>query len=481
MRTRWKSLTSVAATAVLTVTAAGVAPHVIQARTAAPVASHRPAPAIDRIHAEYLDHGPDAPVMVVAHRGYWRGAPENSVRAIDLAVGKGAEVVEIDVQRTKDGELVLMHDTTVDRTTSGTGRVADLTLDQIKALRMRAGLGGAQAAFTDERVPTLTEALAVVKGRAMLNLDKGWAFRDQEYDLLAGAGMLDHAIFKSSAPVPEVEAFLDRDRRILYSHVVDDANAASVGAFTGPGPQSYELVFDRLTDAQIQPAATARAKSLGRVWVNTMWYGLAAGYTDEGALIDPVRGWASVTDRHGASMIQTDNQVQLLDWLETRRRHGRDAAWPVVPAGTAIVEAEDYSFEGKDVGYHDTEDDNRGGAARAYEGVDLCDQAGALVMCWIRGGEWVTYEVTVARTGDYAVSARVSSPYSPAGRFTVAFDGRPATDPVDVRSTTSHDAFELQAVGRQHLSRGTHTFVVRMDPAAYQNFNIDQFRFDRVR
>ncbi|WP_327237469.1 glycerophosphodiester phosphodiesterase family protein [Streptomyces sp. NBC_01317] len=480
MRTRWKSLAGVAATAVLTVTAAA-APRLAEHErtgTTAPVASHRSAPAIERIHASYLDHKPGAPVMVVAHRGYWRGAPENSLRAVDLAVGKGAEVVEIDVQRTRDGQLVLMHDDTVNRTTDGTGRVADLTLDQVKALRLRAGLGGAQAALTDDRVPTLAEALAAVKGRAMVNLDKAWAFRDQEYDLLAGLGMLDHAIFKSSAPVPEVRAFLDKDPRILYSHVVDDANASSVGAFTGRKPQSYELIFDRLTDPQIQPAATAKAEALGRVWINTMWYGLAAGYTDEASLIDPARGWAPVIDRHGASMIQTDDQEQLLNWLDARRRH---APWPVVPAGAVRVQAEDYSFGGKDVGYHDTEDDNKGGAARGYEGVDLCDQAGALVMCWIRAGEWVRYEVTVPRTDDYTVSARVSSPYSPAGKFTLSFDGRPATTPSDVRNTTSHDAFELQAVaGKQRLTRGTHAFVVRMDDAAYQNFNIDYFQFDRA-
>ncbi|QXE35013.1 carbohydrate-binding protein [Streptomyces sp. GMY02] len=492
MRTGWKSLTSAAAAAVLTVTAVWGAPRLVEAAAdaspaapatpAAPAAPAKPRPAIDRIHDEYLDHTPDADVMVVAHRGYWRGAPENSLRAIDLAVNKGAEVVEIDVQRTKDGQLVLMHDTSVDRTTNGTGNVSDLTLAQIKDLRLRAGLGGGQAALTDDRVPTLAEALATVKNRAMVNLDKGWAFRDQEYDLLVATGTLDHAIFKSSAPVAEVEAFLSKDPGILYSHVVDDANAASIGAFTGRRPQSYELIFDRLTDPQIQPAAVRRAQAEGRVWVNTMWYGLAAGYTDEASLIDPARGWKTVVDRHGASMIQTDNQEQLRSWLSSRHPHGKDAEWPALPAGTVRVQAEDYSTEGKDAGYHDLEDDNRGGAARKYEGVDLCDQAGALVMCWIRGGEWVKYSVYVPKSGTYAVSARVSSPYRPAGKFTLAFDDAAPGEAVDVMSTTSHDAFETQPVpGTQRLSKGTHEFTVRMDPAAYQNFNIDYFQLDRLR
>ncbi|MEU3183930.1 glycerophosphodiester phosphodiesterase family protein [Streptomyces sp. NPDC006923] len=483
MRTGLKSLTSAAAAAVLTVTAVWGAPRLVELRAGgSPAATAKPRAAIDRIHDDYLDHRPGAAVMVVAHRGYWRGAPENSLRAIDLAVRKGAEVVEIDVQRTKDGHLVLMHDTSVDRTTDGTGNVADLTLAQIKALRLRAGLGGSQAVLTDDRVPTLDEVLAAVKNRAMINLDKGWDFREQEYDLLVSTGTLDYAIFKSSAPVAEVEAFLSKDPRILYSHVVDDANATSIGAFTGRRPQSYELVFDRLTDPQIQPAAVRRAQANARVWINTMWYGLAAGYTDEASLIDPARGWETVIDRHGASMIQTDNQEQLRSWLKARRSHGDDAKWPTLPAGAVRVQAEDYSTGGKDTGYHDVEDDNRGGAARKYEGVDLCDQAGALVMCWVRGGEWVKYAVYVPSSGTYKASARVSSPYGPAGTFTLAFDNDPASEPVDVMTTTSHDAFELQPVpGARHLSKGTHEFTVRMDPAAYQNFNIDYFQFDRVR
>ncbi|MFK3984993.1 glycerophosphodiester phosphodiesterase family protein [Micromonospora sp. NPDC050397] len=484
MRTRWMTW---AVAMVATGVTVGVVPQLVtkvvgtaQTAEAAPVspAGHgKPGQTIEQVRRQFLDHSKDAPVMVVAHRGYWRGAPENSIDAVRMAVDKGAQVVEIDVQRTADGQLVLMHDTSVNRTTNGTGQVADLTLAQVKALRLRVGLGGAQAPLTDAQVPTLAEALNVVKGRAMVNLDKGWAFRDQEYDLLVASGTLDHAIFKSSAPVAEVEQFLARDPRILYSHVVDDGNAASIGTFTGRPPASYELVFDRLTDPQIQPATVATARKTGRIWVNTMWYGLAAGYTDEGSLVDAERGWASVVDRHGADMIQTDNQEQLLAWLSTRDRHGKRDQWPTLPEGAIRVQAEDYSTGGKEVGYHDLEDDNRGGVARKYEGVDICDQAGATVMCWIRGGEWVRYTVEVPRSGSYQVAARVSTPYSPAGRFTLTFDGKQTTAPVDVITTTSHDAFTLQPVpGTRYLSRGTHEFMIRMDPTTYQNFNIDYFQ-----
>lgn len=437
---------------------------------------------IEDIHEMYLDHGPDAGVMVIAHRGYWRGAPENSIVAIEQAIERGAHVVEIDVQRTADGHLVLMHDTSVNRTTNGTGEVSSLTLAQIKALRLREHLGGAQAAVTEHQIPTLEEAMAVVKDRAMVNLDKGWPFRDQEYELLVETGTLRNAIFKSNAPVAEVAAFLARDPEILYTHVVDDGNASSIGAFQDAAgrPQAYEVIFDRLTDSQIQPRTIAGIREDARVWINTMWYGLAAGYTDEKSLVDPADGWESVVDRHGATMIQTDDQDQLVDWLAAREA-GRD--WPANPnVGTLRVQGEDYSIDGVGVGYSDQDLENRGGAARTYEGVDICDNGGATVVCWVRGGEWIRYSVDVRVPGRYAVTARVSSPYRPAGKFTLQFNDGVSLGPVDVRTTTGHNNFMTQPVGTGGvlLGRGTHHFTFRVDPNAYQNFNVDWFEFTRT-
>ncbi|SDU36460.1 glycerophosphodiester phosphodiesterase family protein [Jiangella alkaliphila] len=481
MPSTWR--TTAVTTAAVALTVAGFVRADDQASPpATPAAQAAPAVrGIEDIHEMYLDHGPDAGVMVIAHRGYWRGAPENSIAAIEQAIERGAHVVEIDVQRTADGHLVLMHDTTVNRTTNGTGAVSSLTLAQIKALRLREHLGGAQAAVTGHQVPTLEEALAVVKDRAMVNLDKGWPFRDQEYELLVETGTLRNAIFKSDAPVAEVEAFLARDPEILYTHVVGDGNAASIGTFADDAgrPQAYELVFDRLTDPQIQPSTVAGIREDARVWINTMWYGLAAGYTDERSLTDPAEGWEPVVERHGASMIQTDDQDALVDWLAARDA-GQD--WPVLPRNVLRVEAEDYSTDGLGVGYADQDVENRGGAAREYEGIDVCDNGGATVVCWIRGGEWIRYSVDVRVPGRYAVTARVSSPYRPAGRFTVEFDDGAGLGPVDVRTTTGHNNFMTQQVGDDGvlLGRGTHEFTVRIDPDAYQNFNLDHLEFERT-
>ncbi|MGN5956356.1 glycerophosphodiester phosphodiesterase family protein [Sphingobacterium lactis] len=67
-------------------------------------------------------------VLVVAHRGDWRNASENSLKAIDYAIDMGVDIIELDVQRTFDRKFILMHDKTLDRTTTGKGVVAKVTL-----------------------------------------------------------------------------------------------------------------------------------------------------------------------------------------------------------------------------------------------------------------------------------------------------------------------------------------------------------------
>jgi len=109
-------------------------------------------------------------VIVLAHRGCWGKVPEVSVSAILNCQLVGADEVEIDVRESRDGILILMHDDTVDRTTDGTGRVADLTAAQIHALHLKTGGGGADATLTSEHVPTLEEGLAAARGKVLVNL-----------------------------------------------------------------------------------------------------------------------------------------------------------------------------------------------------------------------------------------------------------------------------------------------------------------------
>jgi glycerophosphoryl diester phosphodiesterase len=108
-------------------------------------------------------------VANVAHRGASAHAPENTIAALRLAARQGADAFEIDVQETRDHELILMHDSTLARTTDAETvfpdrspwRVADFTLDEIRRLDAGSWFG---AAFAGERVPTLAEALRAMRG-----------------------------------------------------------------------------------------------------------------------------------------------------------------------------------------------------------------------------------------------------------------------------------------------------------------------------
>jgi glycerophosphoryl diester phosphodiesterase len=95
-------------------------------------------------------------VHIIAHRGASAYAPENTLAAFAKAVDFGADILELDVRQTRDGELVVLHDASVNRTTNGKGRVADLTLEQIKALDAGSWFS---PDFVGERVPTLAEVV----------------------------------------------------------------------------------------------------------------------------------------------------------------------------------------------------------------------------------------------------------------------------------------------------------------------------------
>ena len=111
---------------------------------------------------------PSAPVLVSAHRGGpVRGLPENAIETFEYALNHAPALIETDVRRTADGVLVLMHDETLDRTTTGTGRVDGATFAEVRRLRLVAD----DSVVTAFRVPTLAEALAWADGRATLLLD----------------------------------------------------------------------------------------------------------------------------------------------------------------------------------------------------------------------------------------------------------------------------------------------------------------------
>lgn len=262
-------------------------------------------------------------VLVIVHRGDWRNAPENSIRAIENTIKMGADMVEIDIQKTKDGQLVLMHDKTLNRTTNGKGNVADFTLEEIKKLYLKSGIG----IETHHRVPTLEEAMLVAKDRIFVNIDKGYNHFDEVYKILERTGTLKQTVVKSGGNYEKVtsekgKAFFNQ---VVFMPVVnlDKPDAATIiSDYTAKmKPVAFELVFNSDTSKIINQFN--QIKNTGsRVWVNTLWPSLNAGHHDdlaveEGNLKD---SWDWIIAK-GVNMIQTDRPEELLQYLRKSKLH----------------------------------------------------------------------------------------------------------------------------------------------------------------
>lgn len=102
-----------------------------------------------------------------AHRGDVSVAPENTIPAFESAVKKGVPQIEFDVNLSKDGHLVIMHDATIDRTTNGKGKVTDFTLAELKALDAGSWF---DPKFKDTRIPTLRETLEAIPENVLCNV-----------------------------------------------------------------------------------------------------------------------------------------------------------------------------------------------------------------------------------------------------------------------------------------------------------------------
>jgi len=106
--------------------------------------------------------------LTISHRACQGHAPENTLAGVRTALAFGVDAIEIDVQASRDGVPVLVHDEMVDRTTDGAGRVDELTIDQLKALDAGQGFAGR---FAGERIPTLAETLDLTRHTCLLVIE----------------------------------------------------------------------------------------------------------------------------------------------------------------------------------------------------------------------------------------------------------------------------------------------------------------------
>lgn len=289
------------------------------------------APRSDRGSVGAMFGDRSTPVVVVAHRachnpaprhGMMASLPENSLAGIERCIAIGVDMAEVDIRRTRDGYMVLMHDDTVDRTTDGHGKVADLSLAEIRVLHLRENEGGADAPTTDRRVPTLEEALSIAKGRIGLNLDVQAGLYAETIAVVRSSKQEDGVIVKQAAgigspPLADTAPF----DMVPFMPVLTGPDDLDIVAARQAGgtrrPVAIEL--PRLPAAFL-PSIAAVAKQAGvRLWANSLWDGFIKGMGgDVDALRSPSTVWGRMREA-GVAAIQTDEPEALMRYLAQPR------------------------------------------------------------------------------------------------------------------------------------------------------------------
>lgn len=201
------------------------------------------------LHAYFQFTGND-PILIAGHRGGMvKGFPENSIATFENTLKHTPAFFEIDPRLTKDSVMVLMHDATLDRTTTGTGKLSDYTYEELKKFRLK----DAEGNVTDFTIPTLSEVIEWARGKTVLNLDH------KDVPLAMTAAMIkkhkaDAFVMLTVHSAAEMQYYLTQNRNHTFSAFVrnmkeyEDYEKAGVPftqmiAYIGPHvkPENKEL------------------------------------------------------------------------------------------------------------------------------------------------------------------------------------------------------------------------------------------------
>ncbi len=284
---------------------------------AAVTAGNRAKEIIDIINDPATDY-----VLVASHRGDWRNYPENSLPAMNSAIKMGVDIIELDLAMTKDSVLVVCHDRTIDRTTTGKGLIKELPYDSIKNVFLKTGHGIA----TKYRMPTLREALAMCKDRAVVNIDKGWQYYDQVIAITDELGVTDQMLIKGNKPLEKVRKSMKRHpNKMIYFAIVDytkkNAQDIADGYLASKiTPTAYEVVWPEFTP-KVQETIKKFLARGGKLWVNALWPSHNGGLCDDAAFEgNPAEVYGELL-KTGASFVQSDRPTLILEYLRSIGRH----------------------------------------------------------------------------------------------------------------------------------------------------------------
>jgi glycerophosphoryl diester phosphodiesterase len=240
-------------------------------------------------------------IIVIAHRGAHREAPENTLASLEQAIALGCDYVELDVRRTKDGALVIMHDSGVNRMTNGKGKIADLTLAEIRQLEVKSRHG---SKWSGLRVPTFDEMLERAKGRMKIYVDHKQAPPAEVLAAINRHGMLhDVVVYNGNPQILREYKRLAPDVWIMPDHPKDVARIEALCRDLKPETLDGSVV--EWTRSQVEAAHQNGAQ----VWV------------DNRSNLDNEAGIKQDVEL-GVDAIQTDDPATVLKVLKSMGLRG---------------------------------------------------------------------------------------------------------------------------------------------------------------
>jgi len=259
-------------------------------------------------------------IIIVAHRGAAGGnIPCNTLSAYEIAIRHGADMVEIDVNKSADDTLFILHPKMEPIHLNYNGCIRDMTDEEISKLRYV----NYDRTPTEHGLCTLDEALKLMKGRCYINIDKFWDYPIEISKALRKHDMMDQVIIKTPPKKNFLEIIEEYAYEIPYLPVIGSVdngvheyikslNINYVGA---------ELVFGKESDEIAQDSYLEKLHNDNKlIWANSILYNykvpLAGGHSDDISLSDdPDKGWGWLVNK-GFDIIQTDWPLALNLYLE---------------------------------------------------------------------------------------------------------------------------------------------------------------------
>ncbi len=265
---------------------------------------------------------PDEKVILIsAHRGDWRNAPENSLQGLKNCIKMGVDIVECDLKLTKDKHLIILHDNTLDRTTSGKGKPEDYTLAEIKQLRLKDGAGHT----TIHLIPTLDEFLAEAKNKVVICIDKGFPYFEQAMAAFIKMDMVHQIIY--NIPAMTTDSLLARNLQGMNDNVMlnllgfpnDTLKAQNLlKSYSDRKNVIMHPTFAVDTIPFVKWMKAVKASGI-HLWLNALWPEHNGVHDDNRAVEQdqPDESWGWLI-RHGVTIIQTDRPFELLKYLRKK-------------------------------------------------------------------------------------------------------------------------------------------------------------------